>query len=61
MKITCKVKETGRVFTPDIVDFDDKYVIEDASMEELEGLIGKYTFDEVELTYHGKLWQYKVL
>jgi len=49
MKITCKIKETGRVFTPDIIDFSKKIVIEDASMEDLEGLIGEYSFDEVEI------------
>ena len=49
MNITCKIKETGRVFVPDKVDFDKRIVIEDASMEDLEGLIGEYSFDEVEI------------
>jgi len=54
MNITCKVKETGRVFLPDKVDFDKRIVIEDTSMEELGGLIGEYSFDEVEITIKGQ-------
>ena len=54
MTITCKIKETGREFVPDKVDFDKRIVIEDASMEEIEGMIGEYLFDEVEITIKGK-------
>ena len=54
MTITCKIKETGREFVPDKVDFDKRMVIEDASMEEIEGMIGEYSFDEVEITIRGK-------
>jgi len=49
MKILAKVKDTGRVFSPDVINFFRREVIEDASMDDIAGMIGSYTFDEIEL------------
>jgi len=49
MKIFAKVKDTGRIFSPDVINFFRREVIEDASMDDMAGMIGSYTFDEVDL------------
>jgi hypothetical protein len=46
-RLKFKVKKTGKIISPDIIDFYNQRVIDDASMEEITGLFGAYRFDEL--------------
>lgn len=47
-QIICKIKETGKMFNPDVINFFAQEVIVDISMDDIVGSI-KYSFDEIEM------------